>query len=88
MKPHNSAFKSPRLLNFEMVDMVAWRDVVHAHEAWSLVPLRQDQVSDDLPALDPDGGKGHAHLERNPGLLRQDGHRPAPPHLGYELVVE
>ncbi len=77
-----------RLLQSKVVDVVVSRDAVDAHEARSFVPLRQNQMANYSGALNPERGKRHTHVERNPGLLRQDGHRSALPCLGDEHFVK
>jgi len=77
-----------RLPKPEMMDVVMPRDGVDAHEARSFVPVRQNQMTNYSGALDPEGGKRHADLNSDPGLLRQDDHLSATPDLGYEKLIE
>lgn len=77
-----------RLLQFEMMHVILPRNCVDSVEAWPLVPMRQDQVPDELRRLDLNGGERHPHLERDTRLFRQDGHRPAASDLSQKKVVE
>ena len=77
-----------RLLQSKVMDVIVSRDRVDAHKALSFVPVRQDQVTNDFPALDLERGKGHAHLEGDAAFLRQDSHWSATPNLGDEQLIE
>ena len=54
------------------MDVIMARKGIDAHKARSFVPVGQDQVANNLRALDLESGKGHPHLEGNPRLFGQN----------------
>jgi len=70
------------------MDVIVLRDTVDAHEAWSFVPVCQNQMTNYLGLLDLERGKRHAHLKSDARLLGQNSHRPTPLHLRDKTFVE
>ncbi len=77
-----------RFFKGEIMDVIVTRDGVNSVEALFLVPVRQNQVADQLRRPDLDSGKGHSRLKRDARLLRHDRDRPAMPDSSEQQVKE
>lgn len=57
-------------------------------EARAVMPLCEDQVSDDFCGLDLNSGERHPHLKCNARFFRKNDHTAATPDLRQKQIIE
>lgn len=80
--------KSCRVRDPEMMHVVAGGKGFDAMKTRKRVTLREYEVSDEGSFLQNEGGEGHADVEGDASLFRQDLEGPAPPRFCDEVIKQ